>query len=64
MGVPKRSRRSRHLEVLMREVIWRGLIVTSSTLSATTAYYVTKPHYFDLEQNYGSIGARLDASYP
>lgn len=45
-------------------VIWRGLIVTRSTLSATTAYYVTKPHYFDLEQNYGSIGARLDASYP
>lgn len=42
-------------------VIWRGLIVTRSTLSATTAYYVTKPHYFDLEQNYGSIGARLDA---
>ncbi len=44
----------------MRGVIWCGLIFACSTFSAVTVYYVSKSHYFELGNNYGSIGARVD----
>jgi hypothetical protein len=44
----------------MRAVIWIGLIVGCSALSATASYLFTKPHYFELGRNYGSIDGRVD----
>lgn len=44
----------------MRRVIWCGLIVACSALSAVTAYYFSKSHYFELGKNYGGIDARVD----
>ncbi len=44
----------------MRRVIWCGLIVVFSALSAITVHHLSKSHYFELGKNYGSIGARVD----
>jgi hypothetical protein len=46
--------------MLMRRLIWCGVIVACSTLSAVLTYQFTKSHYFELGKDHGSIDARVD----
>jgi hypothetical protein len=45
----------------MRAVIWCGLIVACSALSAMTVHYVSKSYYYEFGKSHGSIDARADS---
>lgn len=43
----------------MRTVVWGGLVLASSVVSALVAHQLSRAHYLQLGMSYGSIDARV-----